>query len=134
MRGTPYANETEVCFRCHDKKAYRGLNPHNQLDRSGTVVTEKCLFCHVEKPDEKRAGYKDVTLIGDLEMLCVRCHYRVKANKQSLHATHVRKPSHEVLVKIRESEKEFNTILPLDSEGKVTCVTCHNPHDPAAGL
>jgi len=129
LRGAPFATQTAVCFRCHNKEAYKELDPHDQLDGSGTVVTEKCLFCHVEKPDQKRSGYKDVKLIGDLEMLCVRCHSRVKANRQSLHAIHVRKPSPKVLAKIHEAEEAFNTILPLDAEGKVTCVTCHNPHE-----
>lgn len=129
LRGAPFSSQTAFCFRCHNKEAYKGLNPHDQLDGSGTVVREKCLFCHIEKPDEKRSGYKDVTLIGDFEMLCLRCHYRVKANKQSLHAVHVRKPSPKVLAKIHEAEETFNTILPLDTEGKVTCVTCHNPHE-----
>lgn len=129
LRGAPFSNKTTQCFRCHDKEQYGMLNPHDQLDGSGKIIVERCLYCHVEKPDEKKAGYKDVKLVGDLEMLCVRCHGRVKANRQSLHATHIRKPSAQVLAGIVQAEKTFKTTLPLDAEGKVTCVTCHNPHE-----
>lgn len=129
LRGAPFSSRTSLCFRCHNKDTFKMFNPHEQLDENGEIVVQVCLHCHVEKPDEKNASYKDVRLIGDHEMLCVRCHYKEKANKQSLHASHLRKPSAKVLATIQKMAQNLATILPLDSDGKVTCVTCHNPHE-----
>jgi hypothetical protein len=129
LRGAPFSSRTSLCFKCHDQDQYTMLNPHNQLDESGDIVVDMCLYCHVEKPDEKDASYKDVKLIDDLEMLCVGCHNRERANNKSLHASHIVKPSAKVLARIKQAQEEFSTILPLDADGKVTCVTCHNPHE-----
>ncbi|HDH52990.1 MAG TPA: hypothetical protein ENH24_00720, partial [Nitrospirae bacterium] len=72
LRGAPYVSRTTLCFRCHDKKKYRKLDPHNQLTEKGAIIVDKCLYCHVEKPDEKTATFKEVKLIGNLEALCFR--------------------------------------------------------------
>ena len=128
LRGAPYVSRTTLCFKCHDEKKYTMLDPHNQLTESGAIVIEKCLYCHVEKPDEKNATFQQVKLIGKLEVLCFRCHFK-QSRFHPINANHLRIPSAEILYMMKESEKKYGIILPLDYEGKVTCPTCHNPHE-----
>ncbi|MBI5407790.1 MAG: hypothetical protein HZA14_00325 [Nitrospirae bacterium] len=128
LRGAPYVSRTMLCFRCHDEKKYTMLDPHNQLTEAGEVVVEKCLYCHTEKPDEKRETFQEVKLIGNLEVLCYRCHYK-QSQLHPINANHLRKPSEYTLETMKESERKYGIILPLNYEGKITCPTCHNPHE-----
>jgi hypothetical protein len=127
LRGGPYRKRTTFCFKCHDKTKYERFNPHKQLDKNGKIITRKCLYCHKKVPDVKTEGFKDVELIGDLGILCVRCHN--KTDKTTLHAQHLRKPSKKVLARIKQTEIELGIVLPLNYDGTITCATCHNPHE-----
>lgn len=126
LRGAPYSNRIDICFRCHDKSKYPKYNPHQQLDAKGKIIRQRCLYCHSEVPDEQKTGAEDVKLIGNYGAICMGCHN--SAAKQPLHQRHLRKPSAEVLAHINEMQSLFNIVLPLDQQGRVTCVTCHNPH------
>jgi hypothetical protein len=127
LRGSPYSNRTDFCFRCHEKERYTRLDPHKQFGPGGKLIVEKCLYCHTTKPDQTRDQYKDVNLIGDLEVLCQRCHM-IRGNHAG-NFNHMVKPSDKLLAVMKRIEKNFNIILPLDGQGKMTCSTCHNPHD-----
>lgn len=127
LRGAPYDDRTSFCFRCHDEKKYERLNPHRQRDAAGNVVEEKCLFCHTRKPDEARATYASIKLIGGVEMLCQGCH-----NVSELHPAgkkHMVRPTLEYQARMRQLEKQYGIVLPLDEKGGLTCITCHNPHE-----
>ena len=128
LRGGPYRKPITLCFKCHDKTKYKQYNPHMQLDKNGKIITKKCLYCHKKVPDVKTAEFKDVTLIGKLGPLCLRCHN--KEEKTTLHAKHLRKPSDKVLARMKQVEKKFGIVLPLNYDGTITCATCHNPHEP----
>jgi len=128
LRGAPYVSRTSLCYRCHDEKKYRKMNPHDQLTPDGKIIVAKCLYCHVEKPDELHATYGEVKLIGKFEVICYRCHIE-KQGKHPINADHLKEPPDNILKNMKESEERFGIILPLDKEGKITCVTCHNPHD-----
>ena len=127
LRGTPISKKSDFCFECHDETDYVMLNPHTQFNPWGKIITEKCLFCHTERPDENRDRYQDVKFIGDLEMICQRCH--VIRGNHSGNVNHLVKPSTKALARMQAMEKEFGIILPLDKNGRLTCITCHNPHD-----
>ncbi len=127
LRGMPYRKTTEFCFKCHDQRSYVMLDPHEQLDKKGDIVIEKCLYCHTEILDEKRADFDDPKLIGDIGVLCQRCHIRMAMRSGSFN--HMKRPSGEILASMKKSEEEHGVILPLDAQGKTTCATCHNPHD-----
>jgi hypothetical protein len=129
LRGAPYVSRTTMCFRCHDEKKYKMLDPHTQLTAKGDIIVEKCLYCHVEKPDVERASsIKDIKLIGGFEVLCSRCHFE-QSQLHPINANHLRKPTVKTLEMMKEAERRFGIILPLNYEGKVTCITCHNPHE-----
>jgi len=127
LRGGPFTKRSDFCYKCHDDASYMMLDPHSQLNAWGQIIVEKCLYCHTEKPDENRAHYKDVQFIGDLEVICQRCHV-IRGNHAG-NVDHMVKPSPKALARMQAMEKEFGIILPLDENGQLTCITCHNPHD-----
>jgi len=129
LRGVPYRKATDFCFKCHDQKSYVMFDPHEQLDKKGDIVTDKCLYCHAEEPDENLAYPEDPKLIGGLEILCVRCHFHLARQMLSGRFSHMTRPSAKTVATMKKMEEELRIVLPLDAEGKTTCATCHNPHD-----
>jgi hypothetical protein len=127
LRGAPYPRRTDFCYNCHVKEDYGQTDPHQQLDKNDEIVIGTCLICHKEKPDEKHATFKEVTFIGNIETMCRRCHHI--AGNHSGNIDHMGLiPSPDGLKKIKVVEVKYNVRLPLDENGKMTCITCHNPH------
>ena len=126
LRGAPYSRRTDVCFACHDRSRYKELNPHQHVDDQGKLLTNRCLYCHKNVPDVKQARYQDVTFVGDLVAMCQRCH-NIRGNHAG-NADHLVKPSTKLLTVMQQMEIEFGIILPLDADGRMTCITCHNAH------
>jgi hypothetical protein len=127
LRGLPFPKRSDFCYKCHDKANYLKLAVHTQLNAQGEIIVETCLYCHTDKPDESRARYQDVKFIGDLDPMCRRCH--VIRGNHSGNFNHAVRPSPTTLARMQAIEKEFAIILPLDENGQLTCITCHNPHD-----
>lgn len=84
-------------------------NPHGRKD--GKV----CVVCHVAVPAEGDRVGKDSGLRfgGDVSALCSSCH------KGYRHA-------HPLRIAVAPDLKSPDD-LPLDREGKITCITCHDP-------
>ncbi len=135
LRTDSSLGRTFLCFQCHQEEQYKMFDPHKQIDESGKINPESCLYCHENRPDEQHAtleSQKDgggaIRLVGNLEVLCLRCHNK-KAINHPLNKNHLVKPSKKVASRMHWSEKNLRIILPLNDEGKVTCITCHNPHE-----
>lgn len=118
------------------------INPHEQINDLGEVLWENCLICHRAVPDiKKEKSIADVKLRfeDDLNGLCFSCHPVAKhPGKEDIGAAmsgmeapdHLVVPSKTVQLNRRLAMKEVPTIIPLDpKEGKVVCVSCHNPHE-----
>lgn len=89
-----------------EKKAGKGEDPHARKDAKG------CLACHVSVPP---AGAADPALRfgGDPTALCASCHGGY---------SHM----HPVKITVAPDMKSPEE-LPLDREGRITCITCHDP-------
>lgn len=127
------SRKIDVCFECHKKNKYRICDPHTQINEKGNIIEEKCLYCHLEKPDEKRATFKihrsEIKFNRDIEMICMGCHGAKQYQlAHPFNANHLLKPSAEMSLMMKKTEKQFGIIFPLDYDGKIMCATCHNPH------
>ena len=128
LRGAPYSQRVSFCYNCHVSGNYKENNPHQQLNDNNEIIIGTCLICHKEKPDEIHATFKDVTFIGNIEMICRRCHH-IAGNHSGNHDHMKDIPSAKGVKRIKLVEAKFHTVLPLNENGKMTCVTCHNPHE-----
>ena len=126
--GAPYKKTTDFCFRCHKIEDYKKTNPHEQLDKEGNIIEERCLYCHQTLPDPYTvSGIENVGFRTETSTFCVACH----GEKETLHpanANHMLAPSQDMLTAIEASENKHGVILPL-LNGEVFCGTCHNPHE-----
>jgi hypothetical protein len=125
--------KTDVCFRCHKKNEYKICDPHIQLNKKGDIIREKCLYCHMEKPDERQVTFvthkKEIKFNRDPGMICLGCHSRQYYIAHPVGANHLLKPSYKMLAIMKTAEKQLGVTLPLDYDGKIMCATCHNPHE-----
>jgi hypothetical protein len=127
LRGAPYPEKTDFCYRCHNRKKYPALNAHHQILADGALDTKMCLYCHKKKPNEKTATYNEVAFIGNVGALCRRCH-PIKGNHPGDFNHMAKPPSAKALAHMAVMETTYDIILPLAPDGKMTCITCHNPH------
>jgi len=130
LRGGPYADRRESCFGCHDQEAYEAINPHRMLDGEGNIrdIDGKpvCLQCHSVKPNPVVDRTNDVRFRADVAFLCWRCHPPMPGVFFDQHF--LVKPEPEMRAVMREAENRHQVIFPLVPRDRITCSTCHNPH------
>ncbi len=130
LRGGPYTDRRVICFKCHLMEQYAAINPHVMLDKQGKVraVNGKpvCLMCHAKQPDPAVDRTEDIRFKADIAYLCWRCHPPMPGIFFSQHF--LAKPKPKTLEYMKKTEIEKLVILPLVPRGRVTCSTCHNPH------
>jgi hypothetical protein len=124
LRGGPYNGVEEFCARCHEAKKFSSLNPHDQLDETGVIYQKKCLYCHVTVPS-LTATFAELRFTDTLQAICVSCH-PVGPHPARDHLVPLPQAMRENLKKYEERRM---VRLPLDDDDKVTCITCHNPHE-----
>lgn len=124
LRGGPYVTFTDFCYRCHPKAGKTGLNPHDQLDERGNVVSATCTFCHKTAPSSDSYDPEELLYLRSPVELCVKCH------DQGPHpgVNHLVEMPAAFAKRLEEYEKRHQVMLPLDASGRVVCTTCHNPH------
>jgi hypothetical protein len=114
-----------MCGTCHDphgtegtlhflRKDYvefletgRYMNPHERSDYAG------CLGCHLEMATRKEDMRKNLRFQGDDLLICHSCHGGMDS-------------CHPILVKLGPGMNPGKG-LPLTADGKIKCLTCHNP-------
>lgn len=113
LRGGPYENRNDICWLCHKPSDFRTTNPHFDISQN-----EGCTYCHSSKPREG----KQIEFKGDAILLCIRCH---DDSPHPANHDHTGVPSEDWMPFIPKD------LFPLDSNNRMTCATCHNPHsDP----
>lgn len=87
----------------------------------GSKDPKNCSVCHSSLPTEVQSAKKEFNLKqgGDFEKLCGTCHSGYK---------HMHPVKIAVAPDMRNPED-----LPLDKDGKITCITCHSVMDGSAG-
>jgi predicted CXXCH cytochrome family protein len=137
LRGGPYPDRWAICFRCHIKESYASINPHLMLDDKGAVRTieEKpvCLFCHAVMPDPKTDRAESIYLRADVGFLCWRCHAGQMAGELFSHHF-LRKVRRNTTQLMKAAEQKHDVILPVQPRNRLTCSTCHNPHQKGVVL
>lgn len=140
LRGGIYRTPTGICYRCHDKAAYKKLNPHDQITAIGTLDTDKCLICHQEVPEQNNeSGATKVAMHTNSSWVetCLNCHkWRPHPGGNMLvfsgkkHPSHLVAPNDKIRARMTEMMRINNMDMPLDPfNGKIYCATCHNPHE-----
>ena len=131
LRGGPYADLRDICFQCHSEDKYAEIDPHIMLDETGMVLEVDgqpvCLFCHAVKPNPAKDRTEDVRFRADIAFLCWRCH-SLMANSLFFEEHFLKKPPIPMIKFIERKEKELKVTIPLVPRERITCSTCHNPH------
>lgn len=130
LRGGPYADRRKICFDCHTREQYAKINPHKMRDNFGNRLVingeSVCLLCHELKPDPSQERANTVLFKADIGFLCWRCHPLMHGDFLDKHF--LVSPSNKFLNNMNRPEVREKFTLPLVPRGRITCSTCHNPH------
>ncbi|MBA4372067.1 MAG: hypothetical protein C0402_04325 [Thermodesulfovibrio sp.] len=119
-----------LCFECHSREKYADTNLHKMIDKEGKQVQisgkSVCLHCHKTVPDPEIHRRSDVRFRADIAFICWRCHPPMPGGFFIEHF--LAKPTKRVLDEMDRNEKSMHVKFPLLPRGRITCSTCHNPH------
>lgn len=148
LRGSIVEITGDYCFRCHTREHYRPVNAHDQME-TDQIKEDGCLWCHVNIPDRNTTVSKGAlsNLRNSASGICVNCHFvgpnhpvegkHMGSTPSSdllffMAAAEIRDrmniPFASLLEMVRASGRMPRQI-PLDEQNRITCYTCHNPHE-----
>ncbi len=124
-----FGARNEFCFRCHIQSEYEQMNAHKQLNESGEIREQSCLFCHTSQPNVLVIGIEQVGFDTEsLDEYCTSCHGGPEYFENHPRGAHLVEPSEIILAAIETAPVRIGAELPLYNS-KITCATCHNPHE-----
>ena len=130
LRGGPYTFRTEICFICHDKDLNTRIDPHRMINDRGEIRRVNgqsvCLMCHADVPDQA-TNSTEVTYKADVAFLCWRCHPPM-LNDAFFKGHILVKPKKKTLEYMLAVQAENGVTFPIQPRDRITCSTCHNPH------
>lgn len=130
LRGGPYADRRGICNQCHQREQFAKINPHMMLEKDGSIRKidgkDVCLICHSVTPNPKTQTAINVRFRADIGFLCWRCHPPMPDPFFNTH--YLVRPSMKHMDRIKLTEASLNVAIPLIPRGRITCSTCHNPH------
>jgi len=148
LRWSDKTDGAAFCFRCHESDDYQPFNAHDQID-AGRVRQDVCKWCHVGVPDVEADAGDEASrrLHGKSYGVCENCHSMAphhptedehmgmtpSSGMRSYMAAYEIKyrmnvPFPELLEYVAASGRKSRQ-APLDADGRITCYTCHNPHE-----
>ncbi|MDA8172066.1 MAG: hypothetical protein M0Z48_09620 [Nitrospiraceae bacterium] len=130
LRGGPYADRREICFRCHSRDKYSGIDPHIMMDDNGVIIKVNdrpvCLICHARMPNPKTDRAKDVLFRADVAFLCWRCHSLMVSPVFDQHFLATLPANMRNYLK--KNARTLGVTIPMVPRNRITCSTCHDPH------
>jgi hypothetical protein len=139
---------TSFCFGCHKEDSYQPFNAHDQIDEEG-VKQDVCGWCHVGVPEIGTDVQEDASygLHRKSREVCDNCHFTVPSHPiENKHTATTPSPemrsymaAYEIkyrmnlpIAELLQYVKAANRVprqIPLDKDNRVTCYSCHNPHE-----
>lgn len=133
LRGGPFQQADEACLLCHDSGNYPKLNPHAQLT-AGEINHESCRFCHQSGSDGRVSAAGGFRI--NISRQCLSCHAVLPHPMSMIPGSgidswnHLVVPGESTLRRMSDTWARTGARLPVEPDtGKITCATCHDPHD-----
>lgn len=134
LRGPIAPQAGTYCSQCHIPETHRKHNPHIMVNPAGRPIDVACLTCHTDPAPASRSDRTNnaALRLGEPD-LCLGCHGLHEDFFEPGHTGAV--VTDTILAQLLRADQAGGTTranqpqwLPLSSDHRVVCSTCHNPH------
>jgi hypothetical protein len=145
---TPGADPMPFCDNCHAPRQTPKFNPHLMLaEDQHTIIEQRCQVCHNRSMNRNATTRSsNASLRADQVSMCRSCHPHHRDISRAGHVlatirppmliymrarelTGLLEPPSQDLIKQLQDENARPTLMVPDSQGRIVCSTCHNPHE-----